>query len=115
MREAEDEVDVRGEVELVPAELSHAHHEHGLRVPVLVLRGPELCTEPPVEPVARRDDGLLGNRRKLAEVLLHVGSARKLAPGDRHHLPAPEDAERLVEGVIIGGLRDLLKPPVILV
>ena len=71
-REAEDKVNVRGEVELVPAELSHAHHEHRLRVALLVLRGAELLAEIPVEPVAGADYGLLCDRGELAEVLLHV-------------------------------------------
>ena len=103
-RVGEDQVDVRGKVELARAELpERQHHEpHGRAVGVQ--RGAEVGALPPV----KESEGLVqagfGQVREVGRGFAQLRLARQVAPGDAHHLLPPEAPQPKGKILRVGGL-----------
>ncbi|MNX37744.1 hypothetical protein D3C86_680620 [compost metagenome] len=101
LREGEDEVDVRGEVQLAAPQLAHAEDEQGLRVTVAVHGGAELGALFGVEPVPGAADQRVREPGEMDETLFHLGLTQQLAPGDHQHAAASELAQHALERLLV--------------
>src|SRR2546430_14859309 len=105
----QNEVDVRGEVELAASEFAHCNHDERLRRAVsgtgLPIAGDEGATRDAYSSIDRR----VRKRAQLGERLLEIGPTRKITPRDAHHLvtpPVPQLQQHLrVRGGRAGGGR----------
>ncbi|MND62336.1 hypothetical protein D3C80_536180 [compost metagenome] len=99
--EGEDEVDVRGEVQLAAPQLAHAEDEQGLRVAVAVHGGAELGALFGVEPVPGAADQRVRELGEMDETLFDLGLTQQLAPGDHQHAAASELAQHALERLLV--------------
>ena len=85
----QNEVDVRGEVELAASEFAHCNHDERLRRAVsgtgLPIAGDEGATRDAYSSIDRR----VRKRAQLGERLLEIGPTRKITPRYAHHLVTP--------------------------
>src|SRR5690606_29075182 len=83
LRKAEDQVDIRGEIQLMSAELAHAEDHHLLRLATAPADGgAELLAVTRVEPAVGQVDAGVGQVRQIATGLLEGGLATDVTPDD---------------------------------
>ena len=88
----EDQIDVRGEVELAGPELAQPQDHESLRASVGAGRGPLRSALPAVKPGQGVIQAGFGQGGKVGGGFGEVGQAGEVAPGDTDHLPASETA-----------------------
>ena len=90
LRIQEHQVDVRGEVQLPPAQLAHAEHDQ-LELPAA---GRARDAEAPRQATGRKRAGTsnrrIGQGGQLEQGFGETGTARQVAPGDADQFPAPQ-------------------------
>jgi len=94
-RVAEDQVDVRREVQLAGTELAHAENHHVLRLAGTCASGhAELLAVALVEPAISEVDAGIGHGREVAAGFRQIGQAVEVAPDDAHLMAVAETAQR---------------------
>ena len=114
-RVEEDEVDVRGEVELAAAELAHADDDEFLRLAGSRPRRAVARRERAHREVERGADRAVRERRKLAQRLVERGETGEIAPGDAHELVPPQAPQCVHERGLVavpGGKGRRERPPI---
>ena len=91
--EGEDEVDIGGEVQLARSELAERQDDELLGLAGLADRSPEVRALPPVQPSHARVHDRIGQIGGVAHGLVEVGLSPDVAPGDPHHLAAPQPSQ----------------------
>ena len=89
----EDQIDVRGEVELAGPELAQPQDHERLRAAVGAGRDPLRSALPAVEPGQGVIQAGFGQGGEVGGGFGEVGQAGEVAPGDTDHLPAAETAQ----------------------
>jgi hypothetical protein len=101
----EHQVDVRREVQLDAAELTHTEHEQWQLAAVRVSRPPEPRLEACRGIAQRSVDEALGKERHVGERRVELGDAGEVSPRDARHLDvasAPQGRHRLRQRVVAG-------------
>jgi hypothetical protein len=99
--EREDQVDVRGEIELAAAELAHADHDQRLRLLPRPARRAVTGAQRVSAAASAAADAGLGQRGEVGERALHAVDARDVAHDQPQRL-APPVAPELGRGLVRG-------------
>ena len=92
--EAEDQVDVRRQVQLHRPKLAHAQHHHVLRLAAAVADGrAELLAMARIQPLVGFVDGRIGQVRQVAAGFAQLGLAGDVAPDDAQLLAVARAAQ----------------------
>ena len=111
-RKEEDEIDIGGEFQLSPPELTHTDDDERHRSPIFV----EWRSVTRDHRLHRIVDGelhcIIGKRRKIGERFFECGEPREVAPSDPHHLAATPETQPALRGCFICTQRecDPLRP-----
>ncbi len=99
---SEDQIDVGGEIELAATELAHAEHDERLALARARCAARRRYARDPGWRSPPRLDGRVGKRAGVRQRLGERGPARKVAPGNAHHLAFPLAAQRRHEPGEVG-------------
>ena len=88
--EGEDEVDVGGEVQLACAELAECKDDELLGLASVANGSSKIRVLPLMEPIQAGVDDRIGQIGGIAHGLVEIGETADVAPGDPHHLTAPQ-------------------------
>ncbi|MNJ34097.1 hypothetical protein D3C77_287960 [compost metagenome] len=106
LREGEDQVDVRRQVQFHRTELAHAQDHHVLRLAAAMADGcAELLAVAWIQPVVRLVDGGIGEVRQVTAGLHQVGLAVQVTPDNPHLLAAALATQ--IAGQFVFSLGDL--------
>ena len=98
----EDQVDVRGIIELVPAQLAHPDHRESRGHPVGADRNTVETPEPVLGPAPRRAQTHVGQAGQLLRRHRQVGVAQDVAAADPQQLAVLEAPQRVEPRVVTG-------------
>ena len=105
LREQHHEIDVGREIELAAAELAHAEDQQRQTLALRVDGRPVPRGELALGPCVRGTHADIGERARLAQDGPDIGDAGEIAPRDPRQVQAPEDAQRVEPGGILGRVR----------
>ena len=104
LRVGKDQVDVRGQVKLHRAQLTHAQHHHMLRRTVAAERLPQARAALAVQPLIGLVDAGIRHIGQVARGLLQRRQIKHITPDDAHLLPLPKPTQRLGQLIFVSYL-----------